>query len=208
MHASRLASSRLPSLVAFGFIALAGPAFADTPERVRGTVVGLENNVLIVKSREGANVAIKLADGWSVNGVVSAKLGDIKPGDFIGVASVPDKSDVDGLEALELVIFPEALRRAGEGHRDWDLAPGSKMTNATVATKVAGVKGETLTLSYKGGERKIAVPAGTPVVTFAPAAAADLKPGAAVFVPALKKDDGSVLTSRVLVGKDGVVPPM
>lgn len=203
-------SSRFrPAVFAVGLVALAVPAIAaDTPQRVRGTVVGIEGNVLTVKSREGANVAITLANGWSANGVVAAKLSDIKAGDFVGVASVPTKDKVDDLEALELVIFPEAMRGTGEGHYSWDLAAGSTMTNATVATKVDSVKGETLTLSYKGGERKINVPQATPIVTFAPATPADVTAGAVVFVPAQKKDDGSLGATRVLVGKNGVVPPM
>lgn len=198
----------LRGLLLSGLVALAGVAGADTPQRVRGTIVSLEGDVLTVKSREGANVAVRLVDGWSVNGVVAAKLGDIKPGDFVGIASVPDKIDIEGLQALELVIFPEAMRGTGEGHRDWDLAPGSKMTNATVASRVANMKGDTLTLTYAGSERKITVPPETPIVTFAPAGMADLKSGAAIFVPAQRKDDGTLLTNRVLVGKDGIVPPM
>lgn len=199
-----------PALFAAGLAVLAIPAaaLADTPQRVRGTVVGVEGDMLTVKSREGANVAIKLANGWGANGVVAAKLSDIKAGDFVGVASAPTKSEVDGLEALELVIFPEAMRGTGEGHYEWDLSAGSTMTNATVATKVDNVKGETLTLSYKGGERKINVPKTTPIVTFAPASPADVTAGAAVFVPAQKKDDGSLAANRVLVGKNGLVPPM
>ena len=208
MRAYRPSSALLRGLVLPALIALTGSALADTPQRVRGTVASVEGNILTVKPKDGASIAIRLADGWGASGVIAAKLSDIKAGDFVGVASIPDKSDAEGLDALELVIFPEAMRGTGEGHYAWDLQPGSMMTNATVATKVSGVKGETLTLSYKGGERKITVPPGTPVVTFAPATTADVKPGTAVFVPAQKKDDGSLAASRVLVGKDGTVPPM
>lgn len=208
MRAYRPSSALLRGLVLPAMIALTGSALADTPQRVRGTVASVDGNVLTVKPKDGATIAIRLADGWGASGVVAAKLSDIKAGDFVGVASIPDKSDADGLDALELVIFPEAMRGTGEGHYAWDLQPNSMMTNATVSAKVDGVKGETLTLSYKGGERKITVPPGTPIVTFAPATTADVKPGVAVFVPAQKKDDGSLAANRVLVGKDGIVPPM
>ena len=100
------------------------------------------------------------------------------------------------------------MRGTGEGHYEWDLQPRSTMTNANVTSKVEGVKGQTLSLSYKGGEKKVTLPPETPIVTFAPATSGDVKAGAAVFVPAQKKDDGSVVAARVLVGKNGVVPPM
>lgn len=183
-------------------------ACADTPARIRGTVTGMDGRTLTVKTRTDEAVSITLAEGWAPSGVVKATAADIKPGVFIGTASAAKEGDVDDLQALELVIFPESMRGTGEGHYEWDLQPGSKMTNATVAAKVEGVKGQTLTLSYKGGEKKVTLPADVPVVTFAPATQADVKPGAAVFVPAQRKDDGTLAATRVLVGKDGVVPPM
>ena len=83
------------------------------------------------------------------------------------------------------------------------------MTNATVADTVTDVDGRTLTLTYGGGQtKKIAVPANTPIVTFASATEADLIPGAAVFVVADKGGDGNYSSSRVVVGTKGVVPPM
>ena len=125
---------------------------------------------------------------------------------FVGTASMPQ---ADGsLKSLELVIFPEALRGRGEGHRPWDLQPNSKMTNGNVDAAVKAVDGETLTLSYKGGEQKITITETTPIVTFGPATVADITPGAVVFVPADKKPDGSIDAQAVVVGKDGVAPPM
>ena len=188
---------------------LATPAFADMPQRIRGTVEKIDGNTLTVKPRDGgASIAITLSDSWAASGIVKASLADIKPGVFVGVASVPTAENVDDLQALELLVFPEAMRGSNEGHSDWDLQPKSKMTNANVSSKVDGVNGQTLTLSYKGGERKVILPKDVPVVTFGPATKDDIKTGAAVFVPAQKKDDGTFTAGRVLVGKDGIVPPM
>ncbi len=184
------------------------PALADSPARTRGTVEKLDGNTLTVKTKSGESIAITLADTWAPGGVVKASMADIKPGVFVGVASIPNSDNVDDLQALELVVFPEAMRGSNEGHYSWDLQPKSMMTNANVTSKVEGVKGQTLTLSYKGGERKINLAPDTPIVTFAPAMKDDVKPGAAVFVPATKKDDGTLVAGRVLVGKDGVIPPM
>jgi hypothetical protein len=160
-----------------------------------------------VRTRTSEDIPVRLAENWAVSGVIKASLADIKPGVFVGVASLPKNGDADG-EAIEVVVFPESMRGLGEGHYPWDLQPGSQMTNATVAAQVEGVNGRTLTLSYKGGERKITVPPDAPIVTFAPATAADVAPGAAVFVPAQRKEDGAIEAQRVLVGKGGVVPPM
>jgi hypothetical protein len=83
------------------------------------------------------------------------------------------------------------------------------MTNATVSNAVKGVDGQSITVSYKGGEKKIEVPADVPVVTLVPGAdKADIKPGTIVFVPAQKQEDGSLHGGAVLFGKDGLTPPM
>src|SRR4029077_18145522 len=148
---------------------------------------------MAVKTREGDIDAIKLNAGWKVSGVAKASLDDIKVGDFVGVASVPTAEGGDG--ALEVVIFPAALKGTGEGSRPWDLQPNSSMTNGTVGNAVTGVEGRTVTLTYDGGqEKKISIPDGTPIVTFAPASQVDLTPGATVFVPSERSADG-VLTS-------------
>src|SRR5215217_2268325 len=162
------------------------PVQAQSPQtvRVRGTVVSLDGNALVVKSRNGETVPIRLTDSWSVSGVVKASLADIKPGTYIGTAAMPQR---DGsLRALEVLIFPEAMRGTGEGHRPWDLLPESTMTNATVAETVNKVDGPILNLTYNGGEKKVVVPPEAPIVTFAPADRSDLKPGARVIATVTK----------------------
>jgi hypothetical protein len=154
-------------------------AQSGNPVRVRGTVVSVDGSTLVVHSREGADVSIHLADNWSVTGVVKASMSDIKQGAFIGTASLPRP---DGsLRALEVLVFPEAMRGSGEGHYPWDLKPTSMMTNAAVGNVVDGVEGRTVTLSYKGGEKKVTIPVDAPIVTFADAAKTDVKAGAPVF---------------------------
>ena len=174
--------------------------------RVRGTVESLDGTTLSVKTREGANTKIMLKDGWQVSSVAKASVDDIKPGDYVGIASLPTASGGDG--ALEVLIFPAAMKGTGEGSYAWDLKPSSTMTNATVADAVKSVDGRTLTVAYKGKEKKISIPDGTPVVTFAPATVSDVKAGATVFVPSEKAADGALSSGRVVVGTNGVVPPM
>ncbi|MBY3121012.1 hypothetical protein [Rhizobium laguerreae] len=172
---------------------------------VRGSIVTYSGSTLTVKTREGETIDVTLADGWKLASVANAAVTDIKPGDFVGIASLPSEGGGDG--ALEVLIFPPAMKGAGEGSYGWDLKPNSSMTNATVADAVKGVDGRTVTVSYHGKEKKIAIPDGTPVVTIAPATKDDLVPGAVVFIPAEKAASGP-LAHQVLVGKNGVVPPM
>jgi hypothetical protein len=182
---------------------------AQTAEsvRVRGTISKFEGSTLTVKTREGSSDAITLVPDWKVSGVAKASVDDIKVGDFVGIASTPTADGTAG--ALEVVIFPAALKGAGEGDRPWDLQPDSSMTNGTVADQVTGVDGPTVTLTYDNGqEKKISIPGGTPIVTFAPATPADLTPGAAVFVIAERDANGALTSGRVVVGNHGVPPPM
>jgi hypothetical protein len=201
----------LPALM-LGFAGMAAtaalPAHAEdkAPQvHIRGSIISYSGSTLQVKTREGDTVAVALADGWKVSSVANAKVEDIKPGDFVGIASLPKDGGGDG--ALEVLIFPPALKGAGEGSYGWDLKPNSSMTNATVADAVKGVDGRTVTMSYQCKEKNISIPDGTPVVTFAAATKDDLVPGAVVFIPAEKAASGTV-AHQVLVGKNGVVPPM
>jgi hypothetical protein len=189
-------------------VILASPVHAEEKAEqvhIRGSIVSYSASTLKVKTRDGETVDVALADDWKVSSVANAKVTDIKPGDFVGIASLPKEGGGDG--ALEVLIFPPALKGAGEGSYGWDLKPDSSMTNATVANAVKDVDGRTVTVSYHGKEKKISIPDGTPVVTFAPATKDDLVPGAVVFVPAEKAATGTI-AHQVLVGKNGVVPPM
>lgn len=198
-----------PAFAAAGF-ALFLTTFAvhaqDTV-RVRGTIDRVEGPVYIVKSRDGNELKVSLAENGGTTAVTKASLSDIKKGSFVGIASMPQ---ADGSQrALEVLIFPEAMRGVGEGHYAWDLQPKSMMTNGNVEQTVTDVSGQTLTVKYKEGEKKIAVPPDTPIVTFAPGDKADLKPGAKIFIVAAKKQpDGSLQAPRIAYGKDGLTPPM
>jgi hypothetical protein len=193
------------ALVSFAFLAARAAQAAETVH-VRGTVEKLEGSTLTVKTREGPTDTLLLGQGWKISGVAKASVGDIKPGDFVGVTSVAKAKGGNG--ALEVLIFPAALKGTGEGSRPWDLKPKSTMTNGTVGDAVKAVDGRTITVSYHGQTKTITIPDGTPVVTLAPATAADLKPGAAVFVMADKTGNGKLSAVRIVVGNHGVIPPM
>jgi hypothetical protein len=185
------------------------PSFAAGPSekvRVRGTVTSLSGDKLVVNSREGKAVTVTLQAGWKVSAVAKAGIGDIKAGDYVGIASLPKSEGGDG--ALEVLILPPQFKGMGEGSYGWDLKPNSTMTNATVADAVKSVNGSTVTVNYHGQEKKISISEGTPIVTLAPATVEDIKPGAVVFITAEKGADGALSAPQVIVGKNGVVPPM
>src|SRR5882724_5674253 len=197
---------RLATAYAAVVLVSASALAQSTPVRVRGTVVSLDGSKLVVKAKDGKDVTVNLADNYAALAVVKSSMADIKEGTFIGTAPVPQP--VKTLKSVEVVVFPDKMRGTGEGHYPWDLGPSSMMTNATVANAVKGVNGQTVTLTYKGGEKKIEIPADVPVVALVPATKEEIKPGAIVFVPTQRQADGSLNGGAVLFGKDGLTPPM
>ncbi len=195
-------------ITAVGALALlfgASLALAQAPQmvRVRATIESVDGSMLTAKSRDGTEMKIKLADNAPANEVVKASLADIKPNSYVAVTGMPQP---DGSQkAVTVVIFPEALRGLGEGHRPWDYEPNSTMTNATVDNEVAGVDGQILTVKYKDGEQKIIVTPTTEITTLAKKTIADLKPGEKILIPAAKKlPDGSLEAPNVQFGDYGV----
>jgi hypothetical protein len=179
---------------------------SPSPSRVRGTIESVDGDVLSVKSRGGEDVKLHMTGDTRVVGITKISLSDVKVGSFIGTTTVPGP---DGsASALEVHVFPEDMRGTGEGSRPYDLRPNSTMTNATVAESVIGNDGHTLLVKYKDGEKKVSVPANTPVVTYVPADKSDLRVGAKVIAFMKKLPDGSLETNRVSVGRDGLTPPM
>ena len=179
---------------------------SPTPSRVRGTIEGVDGDVLSVKSRGGEDVKLHMTSDMRVVGITKISLSDIKVGSFIGTTTVPGP---DGSQnAVEVHVFPDDMRGTGEGSRPYDLRPNSTMTNATVDQSVVGNDGHTLLIKYKDGEKKVLVSAETPVVTYVPADKSDLKAGAKVIAFMKKLPDGSFETNRVSVGRDGLTPPM
>ena len=177
-----------------------------TPTRLRGAITAIDGRTVSIATREGPTVEVKLNDNWVVALVVPLTMADIKQGSFVGIASLGTDAD---RTALEVLVFPDAMRGSNEGHYPWDLLPQSMMTNATVATVTEGGGGQTLKLEYKGGgTQTIKVKPGTPIVTFQQGDRADAKVGAKVFVGAAKAADGTLSATRLNVGKDGLTPPM
>jgi outer membrane lipoprotein SlyB len=222
---------RLRSLVSLCLcvcVVVGGLAHAQTPgSRIRGVIVSVDGSALQLKADSGQKLAVKLADRYTVSARSHADLTKIAPGAYLGTTAVPGPDGT--LTAVEVHIFPESLRGTGEGHRPMDAAPGSTMTDATVASvtvgprppaavgrtmtnatvaAVAGDKERRMTLRYKGGEKVVAIPKGTPIVMVEAGDPSMLVPGAHVIVSGVQQNDGSLLAERVTVGKDGLIPPL
>ena len=151
-------------------------------------------------------MTIALAPNFTVRYLVKNSLADVKSGDFVATTST---KGTDGKNhSVELRIFPEAMRGLGEGQYAWDLMPDSLMTNATVSGVTGAPQGQTLKVNYKGNESEIIVDPDTPIFGYGAGDTGLLKPGAAIFIVALKKPDGSLSTAGVTAEKEGVRPPM
>lgn len=182
------------------------PADAQSPgTRLRGEVETIDGQALLLKTPEGREAKVVLAPGFSVGGVVPGKASDIAKGSFVGVGARPQPDGT--LLAVQVFIFPEALRGTGEGHRPWGVLPDATMTNATVAETVSRVDGAGLVLNYPGGEQKVAIGPEATILTAAPAEASELKPGAQVAMTASREADGGYRTSRITIAKGGAKLP-
>ena len=201
---------RVLAVTGLALLLVTSASLAQQPAqvRVRGTIEAVDGAVLTVKSRDHqVTYKIKVADNATVRGIIRASLADVKDNSFIGVSGMPQ---ADGRQkALEIHIFPEAMRGIGEGHQPWDLVPNSTMTNATVAQMVKGVQGEEITLKYKQGEKKIVVTPETVIVTFVPGDKSELVRGVKIFIAgAQRKEDGTLEAASISAGRDGLPPPM
>lgn len=211
-----------------GFAGMNASMAADPLSNVRGTIVSASPDKLTVQTATG-KMTLALDATTKIAGIVPSSLDQIKAGTFVGIANVPGG---DASSALEVVVFPDAMKGTGLGDYAWDLAPTaqggaqkSAMTNGTVKAsstgggaastsamtngtvkKTSSAQGLVLTVDYGKGEKNIQVPPNVPVVTFVPADATKLVPGAHVFVA--PKAGAPTSAGFVAVGINGAIPPM
>ncbi len=195
----------LAGVLALLFSATVAAQTTDATVRLRGTIDKVDATSLVVRDRAGHLTSLVYPADVVVSEVLPIDPQAIQSGAFVGTTAVPR---ADGtLSAIEVHVFPEAARGTGEGHRPWDLQPGSTMTNATVAAVKPGANDRAITLRYKDGEKTIHVPDGIPIVTMKAGDKALLVPGAKVIVTEQMRG-GQAVATRVLVGRNGFEPPM
>jgi hypothetical protein len=202
-------------------------------EHVRGKIISVSPDTLIVRTANGANVSVSLNGGTHYLQVVRSSLDKIEPGNYIGTAT----KDIGSTQvALEVMIFPAAMQGLNAGHFAYDTLPdttlsgaattaskmtngnvsavtatqgptvSTKMTNGNVSASTSGNGVKHLTLTYQGGQQTVVVPPTAPIVNLVPGTISDLSNGAYVFVDAAQ--DGSSLTAGlVAAGVGGLKPP-
>jgi hypothetical protein len=198
---------RVLGAAAMTMVLTATAAIAQQPGRIRGQIEKADGGMLVLKTRDGATVNAKLADDVRVTALVKASLDDIKKDSFVGIAGIPE---ADGsIKAFSIHLFLPAQRGVvPDRHGPWDARPNSTMTNAYVDDIVTAKDGETLTVKYKDGEKKIIVTPETVIAAAAPGSKDELKAGAQIIIFAWdKQPDGSVLAKVMYVGR-GVTPAM
>src|SRR3954454_21604536 len=148
----------MKKLLFLALILASAAVLAQSNMRVRGTISSLDGDVLSVKSRDGKDLKLQLTPDAQIAVAKKLSLADIKPGTYVGVTSVPQGGkQID----KEVHLIPPT---APSGHMDWDLVPGSKMTNANLEAAVASSGGNEISLKYKDYKQKITVPSGTPFI--------------------------------------------
>ncbi len=185
----------------------ASAALAQQPARIRGQIEKADGAMLMLKTRDGAMLNVKVDEKARVAALVKASLADIKTDSFIGVAGIPQP---DGsIQAYSIHIFLPAQRGVvPDRHGPWDGRPNSTMTNGYVENSVTSKDGETLMVKYKDGEKKIVVTKDTVIAAVAPGKKEELKAGTPIIIMASEKQaDGSVVAKVVYLGRN-VAPAM
>jgi hypothetical protein len=227
----RLVVFAFAASTAFSVAAVAAPEHA----RIRGTVASVGADTVQVKTTDGTEASITLDDKTRYLKVLKSSLDKVDKDAYIGTAT---KSVGEQLIALEVVIFPAAMKGAGEGHYGWDkirdttlsggASTSSSMTNGTVsaATQVgssatvnsAMTNGTVTTAASQGGTKKLTVSykGGEQTILVPPTAPiVTFAPGDKTELTAgatvfinATIDDGKTTANSVAVGTDGATPPM
>jgi hypothetical protein len=203
-----------------------GTATPTGPQRIGGTIQSLSGQTLTISTPTGP-VSVRLSAATAVARVVAADRSQITDSSYLGIGS--QKQPDGSLRAVEITVFPEAMRGVGEGNYGWnhpDIQGGGRMTNGTASSlkmtngTVAGSRmtngtvtqagSGSITLSYRDsgstGTQAISIPSDVPIVRLEPGQQTDLTPGAHALVFATRSAGASSAT-RVLVGTNGLVPP-
>jgi len=185
----------------------------DAPIMLRGTVVSVSANQLVLKSDTGT-VTVRLTQPFHLYARAPSDLAHVKQSSFIGVTTVKQS---DGTErATEIHVFPEELRGVGEGSRMMapdKSAAASRMTNGNVSASrmtngtasqsrmsngnVSSTKGSSLVVQYAGGSQTVTVPPNTPVTELKLASKA-IAAGDRVVVLATRAADGSLTADKAI----------
>ena len=94
---------RTLGIAGLALMATVSAASAQAPVRVRGEITKVEGTTLSVKTREGQNVTVKLAEPPRIAAMEKSSLADIKEGSFIGVSAMPQPDGTQKAYGLSLI---------------------------------------------------------------------------------------------------------
>lgn len=228
---------RVAIIVATAFVASAAAAETvaqqgapSEPTRIAGAIRSFDSatRALDVETRDRKEVSVALAPDLRVMYQANLTLPDLKPGAYVGATIL--KSSNGSARALEVHVFPDDLRGAGEGlYPSGESNPNRAVVNAavTAVTSTAPNRGS-IDLSYRGaapgadglcsgrapadsalgcqGRQTVEIVPGIPIIALKEGDERLLVPGAAVLLSVAAGEDGALRSSRLSVEKDGVKP--
>jgi hypothetical protein len=187
----------------------------DEPDHIRGQIAVVDDSSITVSTGDGAEIRLGLAESSTILSLSKASFSDVDFGAYVG--SISRRLDAyspivrDSMswlhEGYELRVFDEELRGLALGHTTWDLGPDSVITHGWVDDL------EIRVLSIKYGpteeeETDVDRPRDVPILFLKLGDQSLIKPGVHVFAGAQKQEDGDYEIAYVMVGEDGVVPPL
>jgi hypothetical protein len=110
-----------------GVLYCTGLLAAPVDEHIRGKIVSVTPDTLVVGTSSGANVSLALNAETHYLQVVRSSLDKIEPGSYIGTAT---KDIGSTLVALEVMIFPTAMQGLNAGHFPYDPLPDTTISGA------------------------------------------------------------------------------
>jgi hypothetical protein len=175
---------------------------AQAPTRIRGTISAVSGDVMGVDTTDGRKVDVRIGEKTNIVFAQPTPIGEIKPGDFLGVTSVKRKDGT--LAAYDVRRFPKPVN---PGHRPFDGSEDQTMTNAAVSANVEAAKGRELVLSYEGGSQKVTVVDTAAITSLVPGQRSQLVPGSYVNLTAAPESDGKLTARNIEVRKDAPKVP-
>ncbi len=191
------------------------PAREQEPDHIRGQIAKVERSAIEVRTRDGKTVRLGLLDPLTVISLAKGSFTAVDFGVYVGAVAVRLEAYSpivrDSLSWLhkgfELRIIDEQLRGIALGHKKWDL------TSETIIAHgwIDDIEGRVISIKWGPTEEEetdVETPRDAPVLKMALGDKSLIKPGAHVFAGAQQDGNGRYVAVFIIVGKDGIVPPL
>ncbi|MGH8830671.1 MAG: hypothetical protein ACREXV_06225 [Polaromonas sp.] len=188
---------------------------AAEPDHFRGVVITVDASSIVVKTRDGKTVRLRLSDNLTIISLTKGSYTAVDFGVYVGAVAVrlDEYSPIvrDSLSWLhkgfELRIIDEQLRGIAVGHKKWDLTPDSIIAHGWIDD----IEGRVVSIKWGPTELEetdVETPRDAPVLKMSLGDKSLIKPNANVFAGAQKGANGEHMVVFIFVGNDGIVPPL